>query len=141
MQGARVDRAGVQGALSRAAARDRLIPLDELLTKTPQSFLNGGKNQLLVYYAQVWALTRFLSEGEGGRYQASLESLLADAAAGRLVGRVVGPNTAADRRQSVMTQMKSGPLLLQAYFNRDLEEITDQYEAYVRMLADAYRDS
>src|SRR5690606_28941593 len=82
-----------QETLRRAVRRGHLIPLNDLLTRTPQSFLGSSKETLLVYYAQVWALTNFLAEGENGRYRAALAEVLTDAAEGRLVGRLAASTT------------------------------------------------
>ena len=122
-------------ALRRAVQEDRIIPFRDLLNKDPQSFLSKGKNRLLVYYAQVWALTRFLAEGEGGRYRPNLEILLADAAEGRLVGRLVNSRVAGiNRRRGVLRQSRSGPAVLLEYFNEDLAELDREYQMFVREL-------
>jgi hypothetical protein len=115
-----------------AAARDRdLIPMDDLLARTPQSFLNKNKNGLLVYYAQVWALTRFLAEGEGGRYRPALAELLCDAAEGRLVGRLMKSKVAGSRRGGAQVASRGGPAVLQEYFNPDMESFTEEYDRFV----------
>ncbi|MHC4764629.1 MAG: DUF1570 domain-containing protein [Planctomycetota bacterium] len=109
--------------LRRAARADRLIPLSELLRRTPQSFLADSKTRLLVYYAQVWALVHFLAEGEDGRYREALRRVLIDAAQGKLVERA---GTAGDRR------LGSG--VLTTYFDSDLETFEDRYLQFVRRI-------
>ncbi len=115
----------------RAAVRgQRLIPLDEILTKTPQSFLQQGKNRLLVYYAQVWALTHFLNEGAEGRYHDSLIALLHDAAAGRVSDRLaeeLDGSSGAVRR----TPRSTGAIMAMVYLNVDIAELGRQYEQFV----------
>jgi hypothetical protein len=44
------------GELRDVVARNRLIPLEELVQGTPQDALANGRTTLLGYYAQVWAL-------------------------------------------------------------------------------------
>ena len=124
-------------ALASAARRNQLISLDELVTRSPQSFLESGKNRLLRYYAQVWALTRFLAEGEDGRYRAALETLLSDAANGRLVGRMMASDlTPAARRRRGEDPGKAGTLVIQEYFNRNLVEFEAQYLNFIRQLTE-----
>lgn len=124
-------------ALQSAVRRDQLISLDELVSRSPQSFLESGKNRLLRYYAQVWALTRFLAEGEDGRYRAALDALLSDAANGKLIGRMMSSDlTPAARRRRGEDPGKAGTLVIQEYFNRDLAEFERQYLDFVRQLTD-----
>lgn len=106
--------------LRDAAREDRLIALDELLQRTPQSFLEVGKNKLLIYYAQVWALAHFLAEGDGGRYHPALQRVLLDAAAGRLKG---GKTRRARRL---------GPGVIEAYFEPSLDAFERRYVGFVR---------
>ncbi len=110
--------------LRKAERGDRLIPLDELLSRSPQSFLDEGKEQLLTYYAQVWALTHFLIEGEGGRYRGRLTRLLLDACSGRLElsaqsASETGASTAAVTRE---------------YFNREPEAFRREYKRFIGQL-------
>jgi hypothetical protein len=117
--------------LKDAARSHKLITLDDLLTRTPQSFLNQGKEPLLVYYAQVWALTRFLSEGENGKYKSALADVLTDAAEGKLVGRMMTSPVTANSRHRGAASNHVGPAVAQEYFNRDLAELQQQYLSFV----------
>lgn len=122
-------------ALRDAVRNDELIPLSELLTRSPQSFLNNSKDSLLTYYSQVWALTRFLVDGENGRYRPSLNALLTEAAEGRLVSRMLTSTvTAGARRLGGAASIRVGPAVVQEYFNRDLNEFEQQYRAYIDTL-------
>jgi hypothetical protein len=113
------------------------IPLSELLSKTPQGFLDTSKNSLLRYYAQVWGLTLFLAEGEDGRYRAALGELLTDAAEGRFASRMMSSQALAGaRRRGSMAQVRLGPAVLHEYFNRDAEAFERQYIAYMNRLID-----
>lgn len=71
------------GQLRRASSRHELMPLPDLLRATPESCIRQGDDAALTYYAQVWALTRFLHDTQ----VTPLTGLLTDAARGRL-GRV-----------------------------------------------------
>ncbi len=114
-------------ALREAVREERLLPLSEILDRPPQSFLETGKTELLVYYAQVWALTHFLAEGEEGRYRQALEDLIADAAAGRLPGR-----TSAEREARGSPRL--GALLLSQYFETDLAAFEAAYVEFMQAI-------
>lgn len=113
--------------LREAIRRERLIPLDELLRNSPQSFLQNGKDQLLVYYAQVWGLIHFLNEGESGKYQTGLRQLLMDAASGKLMERL---NELP--RSSRSTRRNISPVMV--YFTEDMEAFNSEYLAYINQL-------
>lgn len=122
-------------ALRGAIRSGYVIPLGELLSKTPQGFLDSSKNSLLRYYAQVWALTLFLAEGEDGRYRAALGELLTDAAEGRFASRMMSSQALAGaRKRGSLAQIRLGPAVLHEYFNPDMEEFERQYIAYMNTL-------
>ncbi len=122
-------------ALYEAVRTDRLIPLAELLHRSPQDFLERGKNRLLIYYAQVWALSRFMMEYGEGRYQEPLREVLQDAAHGRLGQRLRNSTViSGGNRRGAATLMRSGPWVLLEYFNRDLEAFEDAYFSYIRTI-------
>lgn len=68
--------------LRAAASAGRLLPLAELLATTPQAQIRRGSDEILAYYAQLWALIHFLNEGELGAHRAVLVGMLRDAAGG-----------------------------------------------------------
>ena len=121
------------GELRDVVARNRLIPLEELVQGTPQDALANGRTTLLGYYAQVWALVHFLNEGEGGRYRRGLERLLSDAVEGRIAGTLWESSRAGtrnERRMAIGRQV--GPAVLREYFAEDLPRISAEYDAFVR---------
>jgi hypothetical protein len=125
-----------QSALAVAIRRDRLIPLRELLDAPPQSFLEDGKRSLLTYYAQAWALTRFLAEGAEGRYRPALERALIDAAEGRLTARIArAPAVVAAGGRPAAIATRGGPWLILAYFESDMHRFEQEYLAFLRHLA------
>ena len=88
----------------------------------------------------MWALTRFVEEGEGGKYREGLESVLHDAADGKLVGRLMASDVAGlGRRRGVLAQAQLGPAVLKEYFNADLEEIGAEYMRFVEQLSSSRR--
>ncbi|MHC4108533.1 MAG: gluzincin family metallopeptidase [Planctomycetota bacterium] len=109
--------------LWKAVRRDQLIPLHDLLSRSPQSFLDEGKDELLTYYAQVWALTHFLIEGEGGRYRGRLTRLLLDACHGRLQ---LPPQSASG------TDSGGGAeAIIREYFQREPAAFRREYQRFI----------
>ena len=109
-------------ALRMGVRRNALIPLMDVLSQRPESFLKQGKYHLLVYYAQVWALVHFLAEGEDGRYRDALEQVLHEAATG---------GSARFRRAA---SGRVGPTVIQEYFLQDLEAFEAQYDEFVESI-------
>ena len=111
--------------LREAVRANGLLPLDAVLGRTPQSFLHESKSRLLVYYAQVWALTHFLAEGENGRHRRALQEVLLDAARGRLAVQALGSRGGPGG-------VRLGPAVLKAYFDPDIEAFERAYLQFVR---------
>lgn len=118
--------------LRRAHAQGRLLPLPQLLDSVPQDLMNPSTEDAITYYAQVWALTHFLAEGVEGKYRPALAALLADAAEGSMdtfIGKILGlPNA----RRAIT--FRRGPSVFLAYFNQDLEQVSKEYDEFVRKL-------
>ena len=119
------------GELRARARRGGLIPLEEIVDRSPQSFLENGSNRLLTYYAQVWALTQFLVHGENGRYRAGLERLLVDAVDGRVSSRIASV-TGRQGRRAMGSGL--GRVVISVYFTPDFELFKEQYEAFLAVL-------
>lgn len=118
--------------LRSAVREDRLLPLDELLESSPQRCLERGKDDLLTYYAQCWALVHFLQEGADGRYRDGLRRLLLDAASGVLPQRLAEGDAIADpvvRRRAARSRV--GKLVALEYFDRDFAAFTTAYDGFV----------
>lgn len=115
--------------LREATRNNSLIPLNELLEGDPHEFLAQGKSKLLTYYAQVWAMARFLSEGENERYLPSLQMVLILAVEGDLYRQLLRSDTSG--RQSLTPGEVTGRMLVEAFFNDDFEAFTASYDAYV----------
>lgn len=145
MEGTRLTREGVPtpfrpwrnferwNELRNAAKEERLIPLGELLATSPQQCLESGKDRLLAYYAECWALVHFLNEGEGGKYRAALRELMQDAAQGRVAAKLLGSRAIANavqRQQAARTRLGNGVVL--AYFNPDFAAFESEYDRFVQ---------
>ena len=123
------------GELRDVVSRERFVSLAELIEGTPQDYLRDGRNTLLGYYAQTWALVHFFMEGEGGRYRAGLERLLDDAVEGRISSTIWASSRAGNRNERRMAIGRQvGPAVLREYFNEDIAAISAQYEAFVKAL-------
>jgi len=125
--------------LRAAHAQGDLVPLTELLSQTPQELIQYSDEAALTYYAQVWALTHFLLEGEGGAYREDLHRLLVDAARGRLAREVQSSMDTTSRQAA--TILSRGPGVFLLYFNSDLDEASRQYDAFIdRVVATGAKD-
>jgi hypothetical protein len=110
----------------RSVVREgRMVSLGQLVSGTPQSFLGDGRDSLLSYYAQVWALMHFLNDGEGGRYRAAFRQIIDDAANGRMAERM-----GLVRR----SRMVPGRLVINQYLKVDERELDRQYQAFVKQV-------
>jgi hypothetical protein len=107
----------------------KLMPLDQLTKSTPQELIAGDPNSALFYYAQVWALIHFLNEGENGAYAASLRSMIADAASGKLVPRI--RRELGDHAASTYVYRRRGVDLLKLYTGKSAAELDVGYAAFM----------
>lgn len=115
--------------LRQAASQERLVNIDELLLLSPQDLMGRSTEGALDYYAQVWALTHFLVEGDNGRYRPALEQMLQDAAAGRLNAQIrekLGPRAA-----SIHNNRRRGVDVLSVYTGVPSASLNESYKAFV----------
>ena len=119
--------------LREAIRTDMLIPLHKLINRDPHEALAESKEALLTYYAQVWALGRFLTEAEDGRYRDALETVLLLNAQGDLYRQLL-LEARRDGRPVDRDEM-AGQRLIETFFNPDFEEFTASYNAWVQELA------
>jgi Protein of unknown function (DUF1570) len=125
--------------LRRARARGQTLGLSALLQATPESLIAVTTEGTLNYYAQVWALTLFLSEGEDGKYRDGLRNLLIDAAEGR-VSRTVRDALGPAQARS-LTKGRLSKTVFQVYFNRDLAAADKEYARFMnRVVRTGSRD-
>ena len=119
--------------LREAIRTQKLIPLKELIDSDPHDALAEGKSKLLTYYAQAWALGRFLSEGEDGRYREALENVLLLNARGDLYRQLLLQSKRDGR--PVDPDHMAGQRLIETFFNENFDEFTESYDAWVQELA------
>ena len=121
--------------LREAVRSEELSTLGELLNGTPQEFLSDGKNSLLTYYAQVWALVQFLRDGENGKYRDSFAQLIQDAVTGKLAGRLAASKAIIGKRgRERAVQLRTGNAVILEYFNPDFATFSEEYNAFVNAI-------
>ncbi len=121
--------------LRHAVRTETLIGLDEVITRTPQSFLEVSKDQLLVYYSQVWALVHFLHEGLGEQYRPRLIQLLTEAARGRVAANrstLNGTTEGRSRAGTLRSQLAS--ILVKQYFDAEFDTFEQQYADFIHQV-------
>lgn len=116
--------------LRRAANANSLMTLDELLNARPQDYVSQANDSLLTYYAQLWALSHFLNEGEQGIHSGRLRQLLSDAADGEM--RKVLTNKLGSRRANLAIATRSGDAVVEAYFDSDLTTMSQAYDRFLQ---------
>lgn len=120
-------------ALRRAAAENDIRPLAELLAARPQDEINAGNARALRYYAQVWAFTQFLYEGDAGAHREVLQHILTDAAAGNLYTTVYHAFGEREARHARLT--RTGPQALLAYLDAtNFNDLDAAYREFVRRI-------
>ncbi|MEZ6243655.1 MAG: DUF1570 domain-containing protein [Phycisphaerales bacterium] len=121
-------------ALRDAVSKGRLQSLTDLLSSTPQERITKGGDEILTYYAQLWALTHFLREGDAGAHAGDLSRLLQDAASGQ-IERTMDARLGADRARAALRR-RAGPEAMLTYFAdpndpSSLDGLSRRYEAFV----------
>ena len=115
--------------------RGMMYPLFDLITRSPQYFLEEGQEHLLSYYAQVWVLTHFLMEGEGGRHRAGLERLLQDAQKGKLGETLVNsPRLEEIPRRRRTSRAMRGMAEVLVYFDTTIEELESGFRDFIELV-------
>ncbi|MEC8114642.1 MAG: hypothetical protein VX104_02235 [Planctomycetota bacterium] len=118
--------------LRDSARSGRLIPLEDLLDRPVQSFIGSRRNEeLLGYYAQVWALALLLAD-QKGPYRDGFEQMLQDAANGGFRRKVMN-HPAVISRGGRGRNAHLGRWAAIAYFG-DLEELKAAYKEKIRDL-------
>ncbi|MCA9303661.1 MAG: hypothetical protein KC996_06035 [Phycisphaerales bacterium] len=118
-----------------AASRNALMPLHTILTTRPQDLMarNASGDQLLTWYAQVWAFVHFLYEAEGSRFRAGLQQILLDAAAGNLYTRV--EHIVGTDESRLLRSRRVGAGVLGAYLPQfTLRELDLAYQDYIQRI-------
>ena len=108
-------------ALRKALTRDSLFPLPEILAMDAGQAVAMPAEKTATFYAQSWALTRFLQEGQNGKYRQAFRLMLSDAADGANL-------QSKDRAVEIF----------ESYFQDDIETIAPDFVRFASLLADRH---
>ena len=117
--------------LKNAFKEDRLWKMQDLVTTHAGRVIAQPQARIDSYYAQLWSLTLFLERSP--KYGPRLQSLLADAASGKLTQALQGTRVT-QREIDNFTErwnQTAGPVYLQKYFNKDLGALEKEYLGFV----------
>lgn len=115
--------------LQAALEAGQLWSLDQLVRMHAGEVVDQPVERIEAFYAQGWALARFLWEGDGGRYRPALQRLLGDAAHGRL------PVPISVGTSGHLWRPAAAKPLLEHYLQMPFDQIEQRYDAYVREIA------
>ena len=129
--------AGRLGALKQTLMKDKMIPLRELIGMNPGEVLTTNETEsVMAFYAQSYALVRFLREEGYGKRLRNYQRMLLDGLWGRWPLSEAGKRVAADRNipLTVKWNRAVGLLLFRHYIGDDLEQIEREYRAFCRKI-------
>ncbi|MEJ5259364.1 MAG: hypothetical protein WHS88_04150 [Anaerohalosphaeraceae bacterium] len=123
------------GALKETLLTGRMIPLEELLVLNPGQVLgdNGGPDErVTAFYAQTYALVRFLREEFYGYYLRKYHTLMAAGLRGNWPLDELEARIASDRNLplTVAWNQRVSPRLFSLYIDSDLKKIEKEYRAF-----------
>jgi hypothetical protein len=122
------------GALRQTVLQNRLLPVRQLITLNPGQFLDasGSSDSILTFYAQNYALVRFLRENNYGIRLRNYHHLLNDGAAGHWPLQGDFALLAADRTRNLTVgwNMQVSPALFTRYIDDDLDRFDAEYKAF-----------
>ena len=127
------------GTLKQTLQTGRLIPLDQLLLLNPGQVLagyNGDPNSAAAFYAQVYALVRFLREDQYGLRLRAYHAVLLGAAHGDWPLDLALLTAAADRRIALTVgwNMRVSRDLFARYFDQDSAALNAEYAAFCQKI-------
>lgn len=127
------------GALKKTLLAGRLISLEQLILLNPGQVLdhyNGNPDSAAAFYAQVYALVRFLREERYGIRLRPYQAMLQGAVGGDWPLETTLLAMAADRRipLTVAWNMRVAHDLFLYYFGQDLAALDAEYQAYCRKI-------
>lgn len=123
------------GSLKQTMQKGRLIPLDRLIQLNPGQVINGYGNDeeaVVAFYAQNYALVRFLREHNYGIRLRNYHAMLLGGAEGTWPLQDAYTSLAADRTRplTVGWNMTVSPVLFDYYINEDLRRLNAEYQAF-----------
>ncbi|MHC4337547.1 MAG: hypothetical protein ACYSTG_06305 [Planctomycetota bacterium] len=129
--------AGRLGALQKTLMKNKMIPLKRLIAMNPGEVLTKNETEsVMAFYAQSYALVRFLREEAYGRRLRSYHKMLLDGLWGQWPLSAAGKRIAADRNipLTVRWNRMVGLLLFEEYISDDFGRIEQEYLAFCRKI-------
>ncbi len=123
------------GSLKETMLAGRMIPLEQLIVLNPGQVLpelGGGEEAVIAFYAQVYALVRFLREEYYGYYLRKYHTLMAAGLRGNWPLSDIEAQVASDRElaMTVAWNRQVSPRLFAQYIDPDLGKIETEYRAF-----------
>jgi hypothetical protein len=128
---------GRLGALRETLLQNRIIPLRELITLNPgQVLVADDADAVMAFYAQSYALVRFLREDNYGKRLQDFHQLLLEGLAGGWPLAETEKRIAADRNIPLTAgwNEKVSTMLFKNYITEDVEGIEKEYLAFCRKI-------
>ena len=138
------------GALKKTLMENKMIPLSDLIAMNPGEVLGGDRGRekgrlgpaqdevdaVMAFYAQSYALVRFLREEGYGKRLGSYQQLLLGGLRGNWPLSEVNRRVAADRNipLTVRWNRAVGSQLFRQYIGEDLERIQEEYLMFCRKI-------
>ncbi len=124
------------GALKKTLMENGLIPLRELVSINPGEVVVKSDEAVAAFYAQTYALVRFLKEDQYGKRLGRYHQLLMDGLNGRWPLNEQGRKVASDRNipLTVGFNREVGSMLFKQYIEPDFEDIETEYVTFCRKI-------
>jgi len=126
------------GALKLSLLENKIIPLKQLIALNPGEVLvaDDPDDALRAFYAQAYALIRFLREDDYGKRLSNYHQLLIDGLEGKWPLNAEDRRAAMDRNipLTVRWNRTVGSRLFEQYISEDLSEIEKEYHNYCRKI-------
>ncbi len=116
-----------QQQLRGAINSGTLFPLKKLLTTVPRKELKKSYARMLTYYAQVWALMKFLFDPASGQWHKNFEQLIADIGSKNIRLRTSGYLTTKQASEHI----PFAEAVFRAYIEDDLNKFDASFRDYI----------
>jgi hypothetical protein len=128
---------GRLSALKETLAKDKMIPLKELIGLNPgEVLIHSDSEAAMAFYAQAYALVRFLREEEYGKRLRNFHQLLMGGLKGSWPLEEPELTIAADKNilPTAAWNRRVANTLFNTYISNDLERLNREYELFCRKL-------
>ena len=126
------------GSLKQTISKRQLIPLRQLIVLNPGQVLSdhGNDDAVIAFYAQNYALVRFLREYQYGIYLRKYHSLLLGGAEGSWPLQQDLASLAADRTRplTVGWNTQISPMLFAHYIEPEIDKLEAEYQAFCKKI-------